>query len=371
MLPTSKSILSHSVENDTKNYRFSEKEILVFSCCAVFITYFAFGVYTMVYIEDLSILDGFYFLVVTLTTTGYGDILPKHNSSKLFVSFYIFFGLGLVVSAIGWIWAWVNIKQEQLRLVIASKFVQEENEYGEENDSSSEVKGMSPSISPLLSDAIKDVIIATCIIIGTVLFGALFYTTIVDSYSLVDGIYLSAVTIGTVGYGDLTPTNNSSKIFTVLYCFFGSLICASALAMYNNAVFCYMTQKNIENEISNRTLSLGDILLMDRDNDRSVTREEFILYKLKRLNIIDDKLCKQIDDQFTLLDKDHTNTLTADDIDAFHSSCIQKRNQKKANNKIILSKVRGGVNRIGPALNASQAVNDNIKLNELTSPSPV
>jgi voltage-gated potassium channel len=50
--------------------------------------------------------------------------------------------------------------------------------------------------------------------------GVVFYTN-VEHWSLVNAIYFCVVTLGTVGYGDITPTTDAGKIFTVFYILFG------------------------------------------------------------------------------------------------------------------------------------------------------
>lgn len=47
-------------------------------------------------VEKLSWVDSLYFTVVTLGTVGYGDIVPHTNFGKLFTSFYILFGIGII-----------------------------------------------------------------------------------------------------------------------------------------------------------------------------------------------------------------------------------------------------------------------------------
>ncbi len=44
----------------------------------------------------------------------------------------------------------------------------------------------------------------------------LFYTN-VEHWSTLDALYFSVMTMSTVGYGDLTPTTDMSKIFTIIY----------------------------------------------------------------------------------------------------------------------------------------------------------
>lgn len=56
--------------------------------------------------------------------------------------------------------------------------------------------------------------------IVTLLSGTVFYWH-VEGWSLLDAFYFSAVTLTTVGYGDLAPATALGKIFTVFYLFVG------------------------------------------------------------------------------------------------------------------------------------------------------
>jgi voltage-gated potassium channel Kch len=48
--------------------------------------------------------------------------------------------------------------------------------------------------------------------------GTLFYSSI-ENWSLLDSLYFCVMTMTTIGYGDLTPTTDISKIFTIIYAF--------------------------------------------------------------------------------------------------------------------------------------------------------
>ncbi|MGB1310263.1 MAG: potassium channel family protein [Leucothrix sp.] len=47
-------------------------------------------------VEELSLLDTYYFLVTTATTVGYGDISPKTGLGKVFVTLYMVIGIALL-----------------------------------------------------------------------------------------------------------------------------------------------------------------------------------------------------------------------------------------------------------------------------------
>lgn len=54
------------------------------------------------YVERLSWVDAYYFSVITLATVGYGDIVPQTTFGKIFTTFYIFAGVGIITSFISY-----------------------------------------------------------------------------------------------------------------------------------------------------------------------------------------------------------------------------------------------------------------------------
>ncbi len=53
-------------------------------------------------VEHFKWLDAYYFSVVTLATVGYGDLTPHTDAGKLFTTFYIFVGVGIVAAFISY-----------------------------------------------------------------------------------------------------------------------------------------------------------------------------------------------------------------------------------------------------------------------------
>lgn len=59
--------------------------------------------------------------------------------------------------------------------------------------------------------------------LSTLLVGTLFYHW-VEGWSYLDSLYFCVVSLGTVGYGDLTPTTPLAKMFTIIYLLNGIVI---------------------------------------------------------------------------------------------------------------------------------------------------
>ncbi|HRF94779.1 MAG TPA: potassium channel family protein [Aggregatilineales bacterium] len=54
------------------------------------------GVIGYILIEKLNVLDALWITIVTLSTIGYGDVVPRTDLGRLFTLFIIVFGLGAV-----------------------------------------------------------------------------------------------------------------------------------------------------------------------------------------------------------------------------------------------------------------------------------
>jgi len=77
---------------------------------------------------------------------------------------------------------------------------------------------------------------AALIVVGTVVYRLL------EDWSWVDAIYFSVVAVTTVGFGDLTPSTDASKLFTVVYVLIG----ISILTTYVHARMGRLGSKRIQ-----------------------------------------------------------------------------------------------------------------------------
>ena len=67
------------------------------------------------------------------------------------------------------------------------------------------------------------------VLVGLLLSGTMFYVA-VEGWTVIDALYFSVMTLATVGYGDLAPSTDLSKIFTVMYVIVGAGVFLSFIA---------------------------------------------------------------------------------------------------------------------------------------------
>lgn len=56
-----------------------------------------------------------------------------------------------------------------------------------------------------------------------------------ENWSWIESLYFSVVTLTTIGYGDLHPTTDISRLFTVFYILFGVVTVVSAISIVGAA----------------------------------------------------------------------------------------------------------------------------------------
>jgi voltage-gated potassium channel len=66
------------------------------------------------------------------------------------------------------------------------------------------------------------------LLIGTISYHSL------EEWTWIQALYFTTATIATVGYGDLSPTNDVSRLFTVFFILIGVSVTVSAVAYVGN-----------------------------------------------------------------------------------------------------------------------------------------
>jgi voltage-gated potassium channel Kch len=89
-------------------------------------------------------------------------------------------------------------------------------------------------------------LVASLLIAGTT-----FYT-IVEGWSVVDAVYFCAMSLATVGYGDVVPDTDAGKIFTVVYVLAGIGILVSFFTALTSRTLALQAARRREREALRR-----------------------------------------------------------------------------------------------------------------------
>ncbi|KAK3252877.1 hypothetical protein CYMTET_37838 [Cymbomonas tetramitiformis] len=144
--------------------------------------------------------------------------------------------------------------------------------------------------------------------------GTVIFSYVVADFSIVDSVYLSTVTSSTVGYGDLKPQSQLCRAFTCFFAIFGTMVFARAVGDFGGAVAEYNLNAKSEALLAASNLDLETYRLADKDGSQQVTRAEFIILRLKQLELVPDELLDKIEQQFDMMDKNKDDALTVQDI---------------------------------------------------------
>lgn len=177
-----------------------------------------------------------------------------------------------------------------------------------------------------LCGSVKSVHIALLMLVTIVLIGALGFAYL-DDLSFVDAWYLTVVTVSTVGYGDLSPSSYSAKLFACFFVPLGVAFVANAIDMVSEHLSAarndelerfVLGQFGERNSLDNNDLTSFDFEELQRATQvkygAPMSRNDFRLAMLLRLGRVDADDMRMIDKVFGDLDRDGSGFIAQDEV---------------------------------------------------------
>ena len=109
-------------------------------------------------------------------------------------------------------------------------------------------------IKELFSDTKTQLLAAISALMGLILGGTVAYH-IIEGWSWADSFYFCVTTLTTVGYGDLVPTTEGSRLFTAFFVLAGVAIALAALTIVGRS-FLAGEEKKIDKRRDNLNLKV-------------------------------------------------------------------------------------------------------------------
>jgi len=192
-------------------------------------------------VRSLTIIECTYFMTQVITTVGYGDITPAYPRGQVFVGAYVtlsFFVIALLMSEMQEIVMEkvVKYKQDLERRLGESLRLRREAAAAAAAAGNEEGLGAAPSSSVLdksisspniglkpLKPPMDGLISAVAIFAGVALIWVLFFHFYPgENKAWLEAIYMSLITLTTVGFGAITPVTEGGMLFASFFMFIGT-----------------------------------------------------------------------------------------------------------------------------------------------------
>lgn len=196
-------------------------------------------------------LDSLYLCIVTMTTVGYGDLVPKSDATKLFACAFVFTGMALVGHILTKAADYLVEKQEIL-LVRALHMRQKVSP----TDILNEIETHRAKYKCLTAF----ILLIVLIFIGTI------FLVKVEKLDIVDAFYCVCSTITTLGYGDESFKTAAGRIFAVFW-ILTSTICLAQFFLYAAELNTENRQKALVKWVLNKRITKLDLEAADLDDD--------------------------------------------------------------------------------------------------------
>ncbi|XP_042483267.1 two-pore potassium channel 3-like [Macadamia integrifolia] len=255
--------------------------------------------------ETHPVVDALYFCIVTMCTIGYGDITPNSTSTKLFSIMFVLIGFGFIDILLSGMVSFVLDLQESLLLSTVKA-------RGEHDARSYIIDVKKGRMRIRMKVALALGVVILCIGIGT---GFMHF---VEKLGWLDSIYLSVMSVTTVGYGDHAFNSLPGRLFASIWLLVSTLAVARA--------FLYLAEARIDKRhrmmakwVLDQDMTVAQFLAADIDNNGCVSKSEYVIYKLKEMGKVAEKDILQICNQFDRLDTGNCGKITLADLMESHN----------------------------------------------------
>lgn len=199
--------------------------------------YYFIGCVAYRYLEGWEYTDSFYFLTVTATTVGYGDMHPETIAGRLFISVFALWGITVVLAAMAPLvmllhGSWrerlvggqsdVDTSDPRISIEEINKKINYRRRYL--------LAMIGPFLVQCLGTAIYYFTIYEPDADRSMPFNIPYFGVPIDLAGVADGMYWAVVTMTTIGYGDLVPHSELAKLLATLYIPLAVIALADAVA---------------------------------------------------------------------------------------------------------------------------------------------
>jgi hypothetical protein len=235
-------------------------------------------------IRPLTNVECIYFMAQVITTVGYGDVTPAKVRGQVFVGLYVLGALFVIAMLVS----------EMTNVIVnrAKGYFPKTNDGLEAVDLRQLIFRKRPSATPLLiSLAVFAVIDIVWILFFTLYPG--------EGKTLFQAVYMSVITLSTVGFGYFTPVTETGMIFGAFMMFFG----AGALgAMISNFTALMVEMNQWERHLHpNAEADAAELLEKQLNGAEEISETQFMRFILLQSGVVNASELDEMAATFTSL----------------------------------------------------------------------
>ncbi|XP_041017542.1 two-pore potassium channel 5 [Juglans microcarpa x Juglans regia] len=250
-------------------------------------------------VETHPVVDALYFCIVTMCTIGYGDIAPRTTATKVFACVFVLVGFGFIDILLSGVVNYVLDLQENM-ILAGIQMGRPQHGFSARDYIFDAAKGR---MRIRLKVGLALGVVVLCIGMGTLV---LYF---VEDLDWIDSVYLSVMSVTTVGYGDRAFKTLPGRLFASIWLLFSTLMVARAF-LYLAEARIDKRHRRIASWVLQRDITVEDLLAADINNNGFISKSEYVIYKLKEMGKIGEKDVLQICDHFSKLDPNNSGKIT-------------------------------------------------------------
>lgn len=184
--------------------------------------------------RPLTIIECIYFMSQVITTVGYGDIVPAKVRGQVFVGMYVLGALFIIAMLVSEVTTHVSLAAQKYRERLLKENGQQQQQQQDKKDG--KVGSRSSSVHDLIvpqKPSPRDFFISiACFAVIDICWICFFSNYPGEQKTMFQALYMSVITLSTVGLGAFTPLTEGGMIFGAFFMLFGSAALVSSVSNF-------------------------------------------------------------------------------------------------------------------------------------------
>jgi len=238
-------------------------------------------------VRPLTIIECIYFMSQVITTVGYGDITPAKARGQVFVGFYVLGALTVIAMLIS----------DITNHVVAMAQAYKERRYERNNPGwrDGRVRDLRSLIKPERPSPNQLIISLACFGVIDIIWVIFFSTYPGEGKTVFQAIYMSVITLSTVGLGYFTPVTEGGMIFGAFFMLFGTAALVSTIGNFTELMVKFNEYERFNEDCSSEAMELLKTVTKGKEE---VTELQFLKFALLQMDSVPETTLQHIQEAF-------------------------------------------------------------------------